>query len=55
MELERERLASQERAEGARIGAKIAAENVRTETSEKIAGLKAGIEVTKSTTGLGAQ
>jgi len=54
LKIERERIASQEKAEGARLGAKIATENVRIATDEKLAGLKTGIELTRSATGMGA-
>lgn len=54
LQIERERIASAEKAAGAQIGAKLVAENVRASTQEKISGLQAGIAVTKSSTGLGA-
>jgi len=47
LKLDRERTQSTERTQGAQIGAKLAAENVKTSAKEKIEGLKAGIQMTQ--------
>jgi hypothetical protein len=43
--LERDRLASQERQEGARVGVKIATEKDKLDREEQIEGVKLGVEI----------
>jgi|TARA_A100001011_G_C14313169_1_gene846655 hypothetical protein len=47
--VEKERIDSEERKEGARLGVKIAADNATLESKESIEGLKAGIDMMKNT------
>ena len=55
LQLEREKLASNEKVEGTKIGAKLATENLRTETQQKVEGFKKGADIAKQQIERGAQ